>query len=298
MRVLHLDFGRDMRGGQYQALYLFEGLAARGHDCALLAREDGTLYAETRRRGFRVEPFRLAEVHRSMREADIVHVHDARGHTFAAIARARPLVVSRRVAFAVGRDPASRWKYSQAVRYLAVSRFVAGRLREAGVPNEKIRVVYDGVPLREPPAGRTLVVAPATEDPQKGSALAREAAALAGVDIHFSSDLGRDLHDAAMLVYITHEEGLGSAALLALASAVPVVASRIGGLPEVVDDGRTGLLVSNDAASIAAAIRRLLDDPVAAAAMGARGREGVAGAFTIDHMVEATLASYEEVLPR
>jgi glycosyltransferase involved in cell wall biosynthesis len=298
MRVLHLDFGRQMRGGQYQALYLVEGLSARGHACTLLAREDGALYAEAHRGGLDVRPFRLVEVHRHLREADIVHVHDARGHTFAAIARARPLVVSRRVAFPVGRNPASRWKYAQAVLYLAVSRFVAGRLREAGVPEEKIRVVYDGVPLREPPGRRTRILAPATGDPLKGSALAREAAAAAGVELHFSADLARDLEDAAMLVYITHEEGLGSAVLLALAGGVPVVASRIGGLPEIVEDGRTGLLAGNDAASIAAAIRGLLGDPAAAAAMGARGREAVAAAFTRDHMVEATLAAYREVLSR
>ncbi len=63
-----------------------------------------------------------------------------------------------------------------------------------------------------------------------------------------------------MFVYITRSEGLGSAILLAMSAGVPVVASNIGGIPEIVVDGESGLLVENDAAQIAAAILRLKQD--------------------------------------
>jgi len=79
-----------------------------------------------------------------------------------------------------------------------------------------------------------------------------------------------------------------------LAAGVPVVASKVGGLPEAVEHERTGLLVDDD--DFAPAIRRLLDHPEEAAEMGRRGRERVERNFTIDIMVEKTLAAYREVL--
>ena len=45
-----------------------------------------------------------------------------------------------------------------------------------------------------------------------------------------------------MFVYITESEGLGSAVLLAMAAGTPVIASRVGGLPEAIEDGVNGLL--------------------------------------------------------
>ena len=84
---------------------------------------------------------------RAARRADLVHVHDARAHTMAALAGVAPLVVSRRVAFPVKSGFLSGRKYARATLYLAVSNYVAARLLDAGVPGDKIRVVYDGVPI-------------------------------------------------------------------------------------------------------------------------------------------------------
>src|SRR5579863_1797764 len=113
MRVLHLDGGREMRGGQWQVLRLMEGLRAAGHQNVLLARAGSPLYAAAGRRSLEVYPLRFAAVLRRSRTADIVHAHDARSHTLAALAGARRLVVSRRVAFPVHRGFASRWKYAR-----------------------------------------------------------------------------------------------------------------------------------------------------------------------------------------
>lgn len=287
MRILHLDLGREMRGGQWQSLRLARGLAAQGHESVLLTRAG---------QGERFSMRRLVEEYRRF---DLVHAHDARGHTVAALLPGRPLVVSRRVAFPVSRGPASRWKYSRAAHFIAVSEFVKRRLLEAGVEESRISVVADGVevpPDAPEPEDPPRVVAVATSDPMKGSALAEEAAAQAGAPLRFTAELARDLRGAAMLLYITQEEGLGSAALLAMAAGVPVVASRVGGLPEAVEDGATGLLVDNTVEAVAGAIRRLWNDPAGARRMGLRGRERVAEGFTVEIMVEKTLAVYRKVL--
>jgi hypothetical protein len=226
------------------------------------------------------------------RRHDLVHAHDARAHTFGAIAGSGRLVVARRVAFPVR----SRWKYRRARRYLAVSEFVKSVLVAGGVPEEKIAVVYDGVPLLEPARG-SLVVAPANaDDPRKGAPLAMEAARLAGVELKLSTDLERDLREAAVLVYITYSEGLGSGALLAMSAGVPVVASNVGGLPEIIRHGENGLLVDNAPESIAAALRQLLDNPAFARRIGDAARRTVMESFTVEHMVRRTMEVYRQVL--
>jgi glycosyltransferase involved in cell wall biosynthesis len=292
MRILHLDAGKEMRGGQWQVLRLIDGLAAAGIEATLLARESAPLYAEARKHGWRVEPLGLGRALRLVRHHDLVHAHDARCHTLGALLPRIPLVVARRVAFAVG----SRWKYGRARRYIAVSEFVKRVLMEGGVPAERISVVSDGVPVLDVAQG-DLVLAPSNAgDPMKGAPLAEEAARLAGVTLTVAENLERDLAHAAVFLYVTHSEGLGSGALLAMSAGVPVVASRTGGLPEIIRDGETGLLVENKPQAIAAALRRLLEDRTSARAMGAEARRAVMANFTVDHMVRRTMEVYRQVL--
>jgi hypothetical protein len=298
MRVLHIDTGRQMRGGQWQVLRLLTG--AR-HEAKLLARTGSPLEFEARRAGVRVEPFGWTAVLRCARLADLVHAHDARAHTIALLAgvglpSGGPLVVSRRVAFPVSAGVASRWKYSRPARYLAVSEFVKGRLIEAGVNTSRISVVYDGVPAMPPSTRLGQIVAPATDDPRKGSAVLREAARLGGFHVRFSNDLSSDLVNARLFVYLSDEEGLGSAALMAMASGVPVIASRVGGLPEAVCDGITGVLVRNDPSDVAAAVHCMMDEESKAARMGEAGRARWESLFTVERLVERTEAVYQEAL--
>ena len=120
--------------------------------------------------------------------------------------------------------------------YLAVSKFVAKLLEDRSVAPARIRVVYDGVPIPPRASSRTGgVVAIAKRD--------RDALSNAGVPVHFVSDLWQDLSTARVFVYWSEMEGLGSGALAAMASGVPVIASRVGGLPELIEHERTGLLV-------------------------------------------------------
>jgi hypothetical protein len=194
----------------------------------------------------------------------------------------------------------ANWKYRRPARYIAVSEYVKSVLAARGVPADKIAVVYDGVPildnsapLDDPPR----ILAPANaDDPRKGAALVIEAARLAGIAVQFSGALERDLTGASLFLYITHSEGLGSGALLAMSAGVPVIASNVGGLREIVRHGENGLLVENTPEAIAAAIRRLQADPALAAALGRAGRRTVADRFTVDLMVRRTMEVYRQVL--
>ncbi len=299
MRVLHIDTGGEMRGGQYQVLLLMEGLRRAGHEQILLAARDGPLWRAAAATGFAVYAAAAMELWRRSKEATIVHAHDARAHTIAALLSRRRFVVSRRVAFPVRRTVASAWKYRRAARFLAVSQFVANELRAGGIPKEKIDIVYDGVEsigTATEWSAKNPAVALASADPQKGRDLVEQAAADAGVPVLFSNDLARDLQQASMFVYITRSEGLGSAALLAMSKGVPVIASRVGGLAEVFADGVSGIFVPNEPGEIARAMRRVIEDPILACSLAEHGIARIAECFTEQHATRATLASYERAL--
>jgi hypothetical protein len=269
-----------MRGGQWQALYLIERLT----DAVLLARGGSPLFEEATRRKLDVRVLTFRALAAGAKQADLVHVHDARSHTLAAIAGGAPLVVSRRVAFPVKRGFISLWKYAGAALYIAVSKYVAARLMDAGIRGAKIRVVHDGVPIPEPgcpPAGRVV-------------ALASKPVEIPGISVDLTTDLWRDLSTASVFVYKSDMEGLGSGVLAAMAAGVPVVASNVGGLPEVVEPGKTGFLVSDG--DFLTPVRRLLEDAALAARMSQASRERVQQEFSVERMVEKTVAAYHEVL--
>jgi len=297
MRVLHLDSGRQMRGGQWQVLRLIEGLASSAIDSTLLAREASPLFQAARALGWHVEPLTLGRLAVEARRHDLVHAHDARAHTLAAaVAGRKPLVVARRVAFPVGAGVCSRWKYGRARQFVAVSQFVGRVLVEGGIGPARVAVVYDGVPLLPPSEGGRVLMPNGGGDSLKETGLAAEAARLAGVRIEVSTDLERDLRTAAVFVYLTRSEGLGSGALLAMSAGVAVVASDVGGLQEALQHRATGMLVENSPAAVAAAIGELTGNPEFARSLGAAARRRVRERFTVDRMVLDTLNVYRQVL--
>jgi hypothetical protein len=268
-----------MRGGQWQALYLIERLA----DAVLLARAGSPLFEEASRRKLDVRALTLRAL-TAAKQADIVHVHDARSHTLAALAGGAPLIVSRRVAFPVKRGFLSRRKYARAALYIAVSKYVATRLLEGGIDGAKIRVVHDGVPIPEP----------ARPHPGRVVALASKPVEIPGISVDLTTDLWQDLSTASVFVYKSDMEGLGSGVLAAMAAGMPVVASNVGGLPEIVETGKTGFLVSDG--DFGTPVRRLLGDPGLAARMSQAARERVQQEFSVERMVDKTVSAYREVL--
>jgi glycosyltransferase involved in cell wall biosynthesis len=92
-------------------------------------------------------------------------------------------------------------------------------------------------------------------------------------------------------------EGFGLAALEAMAAGLPVVASAAGGLPELVEDGRTGFLVPVDSVeALADRLGRLLEDERLRARMGGAARRRVHECFSVDEMAARTAKVYDELL--
>jgi glycosyltransferase involved in cell wall biosynthesis len=88
-------------------------------------------------------------------------------------------------------------------------------------------------------------------------------------------------------------EGLPLVVPEAMAVGLPIVATAVGGLPSVVDDGVTGLLVPVDEAALGRALRTLYDDPARAKQMGRRAREVALERYSYDRMVDAYLELYQ-----
>jgi glycosyltransferase involved in cell wall biosynthesis len=106
-------------------------------------------------------------------------------------------------------------------------------------------------------------------------------------------DIRRWLHRACLLVLSSRYEALPNVVLEAMAAGLPVVATQVGGLPEVVVPGRTGWLVPpGDAPALAAALSQALGEAGTREALGLAGRERAVGDFSM----EAMTRRYEKVL--
>lgn len=119
--------------------------------------------------------------------------------------------------------------------------------------------------------------------------------------IGFRTDVLSVLKAFDVFVMSSVTEGLGTSVIDAMACRRPVVSTRAGGLPELVQEGETGHLVPvGDAAAMASAIVSLLKDPSRRARFGAAGRARVEAAFTVERMVRATLDAYSALagMPR
>jgi len=113
------------------------------------------------------------------------------------------------------------------------------------------------------------------------------------------SDVPRFLSALDLFVLTSDTEGLPNAVMEAMGLGLPVVATRVGGTHEVVDDGVTGRLVApRDAEGLARAIGDLLADPEARRRLGAAGRARISEEYTTERMIERTCAVYDEARER
>jgi L-malate glycosyltransferase len=355
--VLHVDTAHSWRGGQNQVLLTSLGMAERGHEVILACRSGGELLARADAAGVRTRParfqgdlgpFGILGLMRALTETrpDVMQLHDPHAVSAGLVARrlsrskAR-VIATRRVDFPLRSLP-SRVKYRACHGVIAVSRAIADLLRADGLPDSRIRLVYEGVPDRAPvPGGAEALAAMGVP---MGSLVVGNVAALTGHKDHatlieavallrerlprvvlviagegelrapleaqarelglsgsvvftgFRTDLDRLMPAFTVFCLSSHMEGLGTSLLDAMAFGRPVVATAAGGIPEAVEDGKTGLLVPpRDPRALADALHALLTDEARARAMGAAGRQRFLARFSAAHMVEETLQTYHEV---
>lgn len=347
LRVLHLDSGREWRGGQRQVYLLARGQREHGHEPLVVASPDAPLIRRLRSAGIAAAAVRMRgdwdlaaarRVRAVLRtwNADIVHAHDARAHAIALAAllgrRTLPLIVTRRVPFI----PRGRVKYGRRVaRFVAISSAVRDALVAGGVDRSRIDLVYSGVPrpdvaqprdwhleCRWPPETVVCGVVGAMTA-EKGVATLADIGARLPADVRdrvrlvllggqaagtqpvggmsaFRAGFVDEIHAAMagldILLHPSSAEGLGTAVIDAMALGVPPIAFSVGGLPELIEHGRSGLLVpAGDIAAFAAATERLVRDPALRAALAAAGPDRAAE-FSVDRMVRGTQAVYDGIL--
>jgi len=114
----------------------------------------------------------------------------------------------------------------------------------------------------------------------------------------FVSDLPQLLALADIQVHPAHIEGVPLAICEGMAAGLPIVASDVGGLPEILDQGRNGLLIPGlDVETFSAAVLRLVDDPALARSLGERARHFIENEYSLRTAIGRVEATYRELAP-
>jgi glycosyltransferase involved in cell wall biosynthesis len=347
-RILHVDAGRSWRGGQRQVFLLATGLRDLGYRTLIVAPTGSPLIRRAEHAGLPTYRLTLRSEWdiRSARElravagewrADIVHAHDARAHSIARLAllgkRKTRLIVTRRVAFT---PKQVRLKYKHGIdAFIAISNAVKVVMVKAGVPSDRIDVVYSGLPapvVKRPRNWRRERGWPSTTivcgivgamTQEKGldlvGGIARRlpgevfrrtrlvllggkgkgGTSVSGVE-GFDAGFVEEIHDAMagldVLWHPAKSEGLGTSVIDAMALGVPPIAFSVGGLPEVIEDGKSGLLIpAGDVQAFMRGAAELITNEALRARLG-EGAKVRAREFSVKRMIERTAEVYHRVI--
>lgn len=154
---------------------------------------------------------------------------------------------------------------------------------------------FDGLAVHHP-AAHLLIVG----DGPARAALEGQAASLSAADrVHFTgwlADAQRYMPACDVIAVPSRWEGFGLVTLEAMRHSLPLVVSRASALPEIVEEGRTGLIVPpEDAPALAAALSGVLADALTARQMGADGHRRLRESFSVEKMAQSTFELYQAV---
>lgn len=341
--VVHVDTGREWRGGQTQLLNL---VRARPEDrvvvhpraplrAALIA--GGISHDTVAFRGAVVGAMRLRSI-LSRIKPDVVAAHTSHAHTLCLLAGfGDRLVVHRRLDFRARPSALRRWKYAAPQAYVSVSSAVSQVLEGLGVPKGSIWLAHDGVDsgpveaakglkksLREElgwPSDAQVVLSVGAlvehkghdsllralvEVPELYLAIAGEGARRAPLErrilelgltrrvrlLGHREDVYSLMKSSDLFCHPSIEEGMGQVVVEAMLAEVPVVATRAGGVPEVVE-GYGGLVDVADTSGLASCLRETLSLCSAERLDAAKRR--AREEFSIERMIRRTEAAYRSV---
>jgi glycosyltransferase involved in cell wall biosynthesis len=334
-KVVVLTSSYPRHDGDFAGRFVADAVAqlrARGLEVEVvhpgLPADGGGLVRTLRRRPWLALTLFVSLVRRlraAARDADLVHAHWLAG---AAVARfsGRPFVVTLHGTGSAGRlsDLSLAARAPRLVRFLlrparaviCVSDVLAETMRSIGV--DHARSIPNGVDLpsaRLEESEEPFVLYAGRLSPEKG--IGELVEATRGMRLVVAGDgplrtlvpdaLGFVSHDelehlydrAAVVVLPSYREGLPICVLEAMAHGRPVVATTVGGIPQLVEDGRTGLLVEpGDAEGLRIALERLLSDAALRRRMGRAARARVQRMCSWERVTDETLAAYAAERPR
>ncbi len=300
MKVVHVHRIGGIGGSERHLLTLLPALAERGVDVSFLGLDDPSRAPDPFYEALTVPYERLSaprdldlvlarRVRRAVRGAELVHTHLVHGDVYGAIG-ARRLVSTKH-----NDDPfrAGAFRFvervlaQRAARIIAITESLARfQVERVGLPAAKVEVIHYGLDELPQAWGSN------PPDPVPAEARVLLAVSLPGR----VPDVAAWLRRADVLVHPARWEGFGLALLEAMLASLPVVATRVSSIPEIVADEETGLLVPpDDPSALAAAVNRVLEDP---ADYGRRGLARARAEFSVAKMADRTLAVYETALAR
>lgn len=275
---------------------------------------------------------------RALRGAALAHAHEGRCVQATWLAQRTmgvPYLITRRVPRPLGNNPLTRAIYRDAAQLVAISTSIAAQLREYA-PGKDIRLVPSAftpsdidrqrvMELRQqfgdgPVVGQVAALVRAEKGQGTMIAAARRLPGMRFVfvgsgpdeallrseaadlpNVHFTgqvSDVANHLAAFDLFAVPSLYEGLGSILLDAMHAELPIVASNVGGIPDLIRDGRNGLLIPpGNADALVSALERLHSDDALCERFARVNREEISN-YTSVRMMERYLPLYRTILPK
>lgn len=363
VNILHVSTPKSWRGGEQQLAYLYEELESKKINQFIICRKGGEIATKGKSHGWNIIEcnkvtavdlnFAL-KIKKSCKKhrIDVIHTHDSHAHSFAIIAAAiwgnkTPIVVSRRVDFAIKKTWFSQFKYNHPMvkKILCVS----DAIREITSPDiadkSVLKTVHSGIDIsRFDNLNKNSKVLRSDYNLSADTKLIGNVAAIAPhkdyytfvdtveilakkkLNYHFliigtgplekviknyvsskkleawitftgfRADIPKILPELDAFLITSETEGLGTSVIDAFACRVPVVATKAGGIPELVKHNETGLLAEvKDASTLAENIETLFSGVVDIEEM-VKNQQILLKQFTRESTAEKTLKEYYSIL--
>jgi glycosyltransferase involved in cell wall biosynthesis len=353
LRILHIDTGKEWRGGQRQAFFLHEGLINHGYESRMVCHSDGELVKKVDNPyplNFKseVDPVYIFKLLKIIKEykPDIIHSHDSHSLTpciFASkLNSSFHLVHTRRVDFPLKKKFFNKYK-SKKVKLVAISQAVRDIISESGISKDKIELVYSGSEqfkkidkatiekfksLYNPDNKKVIGIVANISDHKDYPTLLKsfeelykvrqdmlllivgdgplfdEIKNLAStfkskdsiVFTGFISEIPEMLSMMDIFTMTSKTEGLCTSIIDAMNMSLPTVATRAGGIPELVKDGETGFLCDvGDYKALADAYSKLLENDELRQKMATTAKERAYN-FSKERMVESYIELYKRLI--
>ena len=362
LKIIHISTAHIWRGGEQQIAYLVEELQKLGVQQLLAVKKGGAMEAYCRKMKWPHEAIakksgldwrfshRLARLCKSQ-NPDFLHAHDSHGHTFAVMAWElfgcrTPVVLHRRVDFAVGKNWLSRYKYNHRSMgaIICISKAIRAILNPVIKQPEKLELVYSAVKPERFAKGAPGILRKQYQVPAEEKIIGNVAALVGHKDYFtfldtakmslqegisarffiigdgalkeslmeyaqeleirdkvvftgFRTDIEAVLPELDILLFTSQMEGLGTTILDAYAAKVPVVATRAGGIPEMVIENETALLAPvKDSMQLALHLTTLVKKPKKAQDLRHNAYQHLLQNFTTPVMAEEILKIYKKLI--